>query len=87
MFGFGFMKLLVLVGVVAFVWFGWRWYQRWELEQRRAEAARRAGSSTGGNAPPPRLAAEDMVACKVCGTYVAAHGARACARAECPFPR
>lgn len=83
MFGFSFMKLLLLVGVIAFVWFGWRWYQRWELEQRREEAARR----TGGSAPPPRLAAEDMVACKVCGTYVAARGARACARPECPYPR
>jgi hypothetical protein len=68
--------------VIAFVWFGWRWYQRWELEQRRAEAARR----TGGTAAP-RIAAEDMVACPVCGTYVAPKSARACARAECPYPR
>ena len=82
MFGFSFLKLLLLVGVIAFVWFGWRWYQRWELEQRRAEAAGR----TGGTAQP-RLGAEDMVACKVCGTYVAPKSARACARAECPYPR
>jgi len=82
MFGFSFWKLLLLVAVIAVVWFGWRWYQRWEIEQRRAEAARR----TGGNAAP-RIAAEDMVACRVCGTYVAPKSARACARAECPYPR
>jgi uncharacterized protein len=82
MLGFSFMKLLLLVGVIAFVWFGWRWYQRWELEQRRAEAARRTGGSEA-----PRLAAEDMVACRVCGTYVAPRSARACARPECPYPR
>jgi hypothetical protein len=84
MFGFSFLKLLLLVGVIAFVWFGWRWYQRWELEQRRAEAERRTGGTTDA---PPRLAAEDMVACRVCGTYVAPRSARACARAECPYPR
>jgi hypothetical protein len=82
MFGFSFLKLLLLVAVIAFVWFGWRWYQRWELEQRRAEETRRAGGTA-----PPRLAAEDMVACRVCGTYVAPKSARACARAECPYPR
>ena len=82
MFGFSFWKLLILVGAIAVAWFGWRWYQRWELEQqRRADDTRR----TGGGAAP-RLAAEDMVACRVCGVYVA-KSARACARAECPYPR
>jgi hypothetical protein len=83
MFGFSFLKLLLLVGVIAFVWFGWRWYQRWELEQRRAEAERR----TSGTTAAPRLGAEDMVACRVCGTYVAPRSAKACARPECPYPR
>ena len=81
MFGFSFWKLLLLVAVIFVAWFGWRWYQRWEIEQRRAETAKR----TGGGAAP-RLSAEDMVACRVCGVYVA-KSARACARAECPFPR
>jgi membrane protein implicated in regulation of membrane protease activity len=83
MFGFSFWKLLLLVAVIAVAWFGWRWYQRWELEQqRRGDEARR----TGGTAAP-RLAAEDMVACRVCGIYVAPKSARACSRPECPYPR
>jgi hypothetical protein len=80
MFGFSFWKLLLLVTVIFVAWFGWRWYQRWELEQRNAEARRARGPES------PRLAAEDMVACRVCGVYVA-KSARACGRAECPFPR
>jgi membrane protein implicated in regulation of membrane protease activity len=80
-FGFSFWKLLLLVAVIAVAWFGWRWYQRWELEQRDAEARRAGGTD------PRRLAAEDMVACRICGTYVAPKSARACGRAECPYPR
>ena len=47
-------------------------------------------------APPPRpqaqsqarplIAAEDLVSCRVCGTYIAA-SARQCGRAGCPQPR
>ena len=83
MFGFSFAKLLLIVAVIAIVWFGWRWYQRWELEQRTGgDAAKRAG-----RAESPKLAAEDMVACRICGTYVAPKSARACARPACPYPR
>lgn len=38
--------------------------------------------------PPPRrmIEAEDLVACKGCGAYIAA-SARHCGRANCPQPR
>ena len=42
--------------------------------------------------PPPRqqasriIEAEDLVACQVCGAYIAA-SARHCGRANCPQPR
>jgi uncharacterized protein len=81
-FGLSFAKILLLVAVIAFIWFGWRWYQRWELERRNAEANRAAGRPD-----PRRIGAEDMVACRVCGTYVAPKSARACGRPECPYPR
>ncbi len=51
------------------------------------------------NSPPPRaprpqaprqaqrvIEAEDLVACKVCGAYIAS-SARHCGRADCPQPR
>lgn len=78
---FSFWKLVLLVAVIAFAWFGWRWYQRWELEQRTGESKRAGGGES------PRLAAEEMVACRICGTYVAPRSARACGRPECPYPR
>jgi hypothetical protein len=34
----------------------------------------------------PMIEAEDLISCRVCGTYIAA-SARACGRAGCPQPR
>jgi hypothetical protein len=88
MFGLSFPKLLVLVAVISIVWFGFRWFQRWEKERRDAERqAARVGARAGGPAPGPTAAtAEDLAACRVCGTYVASDSARACGRSGCPFP-
>ena len=85
-----FPKLVVLVAVVAIIWFGFRWFERWERERRRA--ADRAQSRLGGGRPGQGQGpiagggAEEMKACRVCGTYVGAT-ARACARPNCPLPR
>ncbi|MGQ0663161.1 MAG: hypothetical protein ACT4P2_06160 [Pseudomonadota bacterium] len=83
MFGLSFPKLLLLVAVVAIVWFGFRWFQRWERERREGakprleKDKRRAGGSS--------LAAEDMTACPVCGAFVAERAA-SCGRRGCPYP-
>jgi hypothetical protein len=84
-FGFSFWKLLLLVAVIAFAWFGWRWYQRWELEQRTGGPGKRAGGAESPRLGPEKV--EEMVACRICGTYVAPKSARACARPACPYPR
>lgn len=84
MFGISFPKILVLVAVIAAVWFGFRWFQRWEKERAARQAA---GNGGAGDRPQPQVTAEDMTACRVCGTYVAARSARACGRAGCPYPR
>ena len=77
MFGISFWKVVVLVIVISVVWFGYRWFQRWEKE-REIEAERRAKSS--GRA----IAAEELVACRVCGAYVPERGARPCEKPNCP---
>jgi len=81
-----FPKLVVLVAVIAIIWFGFRWFERWERERR--QAAERTQSRLGGGRKGPvgGNVAEDMKACPVCGTYVATT-ARSCGRANCPFPR
>lgn len=84
-----FPKLVVLVAVVAFVWFGFRWFERWERERRQADerSQGRLGRDRERQGPIGGRATEEMTACQVCGTYVAASTARACGRANCPFPR
>jgi hypothetical protein len=81
MFALSFSKLLVLAVIIAAVWYGFRWVNRVEL--LRKEAAARAASGQGRMRP---TASEDMVRCPSCGTYVAPRAARACGRADCPYP-
>lgn len=87
MFGISFTKVLLLVAVVAIVWFGFRWFQRWEKERRQRAEREEEGGRLGREASPrsDTLQAEVMTACRVCGTYVA-QGIRSCGRPKCPFP-
>jgi ribosomal protein L32 len=81
-------KILVLAVLVAVVWYGFKYRARIEavraVLQREAEA-RRARARQGE--PRQTLAAEDLVKCDRCGSYVAAHSASACGRADCPWGR
>ena len=79
MFG-GLFKLLLLAGVVAGVWYLFKM-----LAGPSAPTAAPDRPAQGRTAARNRLEAEDMVACKICGTYVAAKGARSCGRADCPW--
>jgi hypothetical protein len=74
-------QLVWLILVVAAVWYGWRRLNR----PPPRDLPRRPGPSTrsGRRGPPPRIEAEDLIACRVCGTYVAA-GAPGCGRRDCP---
>jgi len=67
------LLLLVLVGVA--VWYAIRWFNR----QPTRVARRRPATS-------PQPAIEDLVACRICGAYVAAD-ARGCDKPGCPQPR
>jgi hypothetical protein len=90
MFGMSFGKVAVLVAIIAIVWFGFRWFQRWEKERREAADGRGAGRLNRGRDAPPAgakaMEPEVMTACRICGAYVAP-GARACGKPNCPFPR
>jgi hypothetical protein len=85
MFGLSFGKVIVLVAVIAVIWFGFRWFQRWEKEQAARNAAAPRAPDRNGDAR--QLAAEDMVACRVCGAYVAPGSATSCGKSGCPYPR
>jgi uncharacterized protein len=93
MLGLSFWKVVLLVAVVAAVYFGFRWFERAQNEKRIADR-RAGGGAAGGGAAGTGAGAgarsdvttHDLVACRVCGAFVA-EGARACSRSNCPLPR
>jgi hypothetical protein len=78
--GFSFAKLLLLVVVLAAVWFGWRYLRIREKEQEIAAERMRQG---GGAKASLKAEAETMAPCRTCKAFVAADAAP-CERADCP---
>jgi hypothetical protein len=78
------MKLILLVAVIAVLWYALRW-------ERYVEAARRvAAERAKPRRPRPpawALGATDAEACPRCRAYVPAEAATACDRADCPLGR
>lgn len=81
MFGFSLTKILVWGLLVAGGWYLFKMLAGPSAKSEQKPAPK----------PPaqPRAAsdAEETVHCSVCGNYVPAKSARACERADCPFPR
>ena len=69
-------KLLILAGVIAVVWFGFRWWQRQQIAKREAPRRTPRQHARSGDV-------EDMRACPTCGTYMTA-GSGPCERNDCP---
>ena len=76
MFGFSLAKLLVLVVIVAAVWYGFKIIGRRNQSSKISEEEPKAA----------RIPAEDTIECARCGTYVVVAGAVSCGRADCPYP-
>ena len=81
MFGVSFWKIVLLVAVSGAIWSGFRWFERAQADKARI-AARQARPD---RARDP--GAQDLVACRICGAFVAEGAARACGRSDCPYPR
>ncbi len=77
MFGFSLSKLLFTIAVAVIVWQGYKWIGR--LRNQRDRLRSRHGSPRSGGA------AENMIECPLCESYVAAVGATACDRDGCPY--
>lgn len=87
MFGFPTIpKFLVLVAVIALVWF---WARRSALQQRSnqggGQAAPRPAAGKGqasGTANAKQKSIEDLVKCPSCGTYIAAGSTCGCGKSR-----
>jgi ribosomal protein L32 len=76
MFGFGFSKLLLLVIIVAVIWYGFKTIGR--------QDERRPGKA-GGKRKHTADSIDKMDKCPVCGTYVVSDRAANCGRQGCPY--
>lgn len=71
-------KLLVLLALIAIVWYGFRLAGR----RNRLRTERAAREATERRVED----AQDTTRCGVCGTFVPAGAARDCGRDGCPYP-
>jgi len=87
---FSIQKLAVFALIVAALWLGFRLVGSMDRRRKEGERqARRSGRKRflrgGGRNGPSEAADVDMVACRVCGDYIPATGARGCGRSDCPY--
>jgi hypothetical protein len=85
MFGFSLQKLIVLAGIVAAVWYGFKLITRLQEARKTDAALRQKTASRGSSGGQDRDVAEDMVQCPVCQAYVPARGSSSCGRDDCPY--
>ncbi|MEK7244644.1 MAG: hypothetical protein AAB223_01340 [Pseudomonadota bacterium] len=92
MFGLSLTKILLTIFVIVAVWYGWRFFTRYQaLKAARARAVPPVGGQQTGSPRAPTGAqtsveAEDMVECRTCGAFIALSRRVACGRKDCPFP-
>lgn len=77
----GLTKVIVLALLALAAWYGFHLFKRWQVRSESRLRAREGGRPAGARA----VEAEDMVQCRICGTYVSPRNTRACARADCPY--
>lgn len=93
MFGISLPKLLLLVAVIAAVWYGFKWFER---ERRVEKGGRRPVERSFGErlrksfrvkepGSAPAEPVEDTEKCPVCGVYVSVVASEPCGRADCPY--
>ncbi len=77
MLGLSLPKVIILVLIVAIIWY---WSRGLRDDARSSRDDNRRGGG-GGNQP----GTENLVACPVCKAYVVEKGAKSCGRPDCPY--
>lgn len=86
MLGFSLGKIVVLLLIVAAVWYGFRMLARGGRPVERDRESGRIGAAEREGADREGATVHEMETCSVCGTFVPADAARACGREGCPYP-
>jgi hypothetical protein len=98
MFFASFEKIFLLIGIIAAVWYGFRFVGALERARARGQRAqqqtraRRPTQSANSGAAKSRASntqmanVEETIRCRVCGAFVPARQPSRCGRADCPFP-
>ena len=74
-------KLILLAVLAGLAWYGWKAWGKKLKRMMEPEAAPTPPPAAGKPVAPP--AADDLVPCRVCGTYIAAATGQTCGRLEC----
>jgi hypothetical protein len=77
------LKLLVLILIIAAVWYGFKLLARRNQNVGRRQPPGQIGS---GKREAADEATQDMESCTVCGTFVPNAAAKGCGRDACPYP-
>ena len=76
------LKILVLILIVAAVWYGFKIFGRNNQRGGTQQGSGEGGSEKQDEAISPM---QDMESCSVCGTFVPNGAAKNCGREACPF--
>lgn len=93
---FSIQKIVVFAIIIAALWLGFRLISNMDKKRKAEERqagrvrsswrdrfTRRGEAQRGGGATAGQV---EMAACRQCGDYVPASGAKACGKAGCPYP-
>jgi hypothetical protein len=78
----GLPKLIVLIGIIVAVWYGFRFLGAVDRARRQAE---RVAKQAPGQRRTDVANVEDTLKCRICGAYVPARQPTRCNRSDCPF--
>lgn len=81
MFGFGIQKFILLAGVIAAVWYGFKLVGQIDRARKAQQHGKRGRPAAGGR----NEQVEDTVQCPTCGAYVVAGSTSPCERPDCPY--
>jgi hypothetical protein len=94
MFFASFEKLFLLIGIIAAVWYGFRFMSVLERVRARGQQAQQQSrrpnpAASAANARPTNRATanvEETIRCRTCGAFVPARQPSRCGKGDCPFP-